>query len=135
MISRWPLVDPEFDRLHHLVGLGIDYGDDRAVLARDVDEAVRADLERMRRDVGTKVDGGGMRALVQVEHANEMLRVGIAAMNPIAEDRHIGEAGFRHHQQLVHGARKSVDHQFGLVRGGIEKQHFAAHLVDRDHTA
>ena len=36
-------------------------------------------------------------------------------MDAVAEDRHIGEAGFRHHQQFMHRARKSVDHDLGLI--------------------
>src|SRR5580704_13748982 len=63
-----------------------------------------------------------------------MLRIGIAAMDAVAEDRHISHAGLRHHQQLVHRARKAVDHHLGRVGGGIEEQHLAAHLVDCDHS-
>ena len=87
----------------------------------------------MRRDIGPQIDGGDMGALVQIEDAKQMLRIGIAAVDAVAEDRHIGQAGLRHDEQFVHGAGKAVDHDFGLVGDGIEEQNLAAHLVDRDH--
>ena len=52
----------------------------------------------MRRDVGPQIDGVDMGALVQIEHTEVMLRIGIAAVNAVAEDRHIGATGFRHHE-------------------------------------
>ena len=104
MIRRWPLVEPESIASTTLLVFAVDHRDDGAVLARNVDQAVGPELERVRRDIGTQVDGGDMRALVQVEHARAMLRIGIAAVNAVAEDRHIGHAGFRHDQQLVDGA-------------------------------
>ena len=121
------------DRLDHFVGLAVDHRDHRAVLAGDVDQAVGPELERMRGDIGPQIDGGDMRALVQIENAEMMLRVGIAAVNAVAEDRHIGEAGFRHDEQFVHGSRKAVEHDLGRIGRGIEKQDFCPHLVDRDH--
>jgi len=62
-----------------------------------------------------------------------MLRVRIAAVDAVAKDRHISEAGFRHHQQFVHGAREAVDGHLGFIGVGIKKQDFRSHLVDRDH--
>src|SRR5271163_4352503 len=62
-----------------------------------------------------------------------MLRMRIAAMNAIAEDRHIGEAGFRHDEQFVHRFRKAVDRHLGGIGLRIEKQNLGSHLVDRDH--
>ena len=91
------------DRLDHFIGLAVDHRHHRRVLAGDVDEAVGPELERVRRDIGTQIDGGDMGALVQIEHAQMMLRIGIAAVNAVAEDRHIGHAeaaGFRHDQQV-----------------------------------
>jgi hypothetical protein len=69
------------DGVHHLVGRRIDHRHDRAVLAGDVDEPVGPELERVRRDIGAQIDGGRMGALVEIEHAEQMLRVGIAAVN------------------------------------------------------
>ena len=74
---------------------------------------------------------------MQIEDAQMMLRVGIAAVDAVAENRHIGHgglaAGLRHDQQFMHGAEKSVDHDFGLIGDRIEEQNFRSHLVDRDH--
>ena len=68
-----------------------------------------------------------------IEHAQQMLRIGIAAVDAVAEDRHVGASGFRHDEQFVHGLRKAVDHDLRRVGRGIEKQDLGAHLVDRDH--
>ena len=123
------------DCLDHLVGVAVDHRDRGAVLAGDVDQAVRSELERVRRDQRPQVDGVDQRPLVEIEHAQMVLRVRIAAVDAVAEDRHVGAAGFRHHQELMHGAGKSVEHDLGLVGRGIEEQHLAAHLVDRDQPA
>jgi hypothetical protein len=122
------------DGFDHLVGLAVDHRHHRAVLAGDVDQPVGPELERVRGDIGPQIDGGDMGALMQIEHAEQMLRVGITAMDAVAEDRHISHAGLRHHEQLVHRARKAVDHHLGLIGRGIEEQHLAAHLVDCDHS-
>ena len=53
--------------------------------------------------------------LCEIEHAQLVLRIGIAAVDAVAEDRHIGAAGFRHHQKFMHGAGKTVDHDLGRV--------------------
>ena len=123
MIRRWPLVEPESIASTTLLVVAIDHRHDRAVLAGDVDEAVGPELERMRRDIGQQIDGGDVGALVQIEHAEQMLRIGIAAVDAVAEDRHIGHAGLRHDEQFMHGLGKAVDHDLGLVGGGIEEQH------------
>ena len=65
-----------------------------------------------------------------------MLRVGIAAVNAVAEDRHISHGGqavaLGHDQELVHGALEVIEHDFGIIGLGIEEQDLRAHLVDRD---
>jgi hypothetical protein len=116
------------------VGLAVDHRHHRRVLAGDVDEAVRPELERVRRDIGPQVDGGDMRALVQIEDAQIVLRIGITAVDAVAEDRHVSHAGFGDDEQLVHGFRKAVEHDLGLVGLGIEEQNFCSHLVDRDQS-
>ena len=120
------------DRLDDLVDLRIDHHDCGAVFAGDVDQPVGAELERVRRDVRTQIDSRDMGAFAQVEHAEQMLRIGIAAVDAVAEDRHIGHAGLRNDEQFVDRLGEAVDHDFGRVGDGIEKQHLAAHLVDRD---
>ena len=75
------------------------------------------------------------RALVQIEDAKMVLRVRIAAVDAITKDRHIGETGFRHDQELVHGARKAVDHGLGRIGLRIKEQDFRSYLVYRDHAA
>ncbi len=90
----------------------------------------------MRRDIRMKIDGRNMRALMQIEHAELVLRIGIAAVNAVAEDRHIGQrrraVGFRHDQQFMHGTLEAVDNDFGCVGLRVEEQNFRAHLVDGD---
>jgi len=75
----------------------------------------------MRGDVGPQIDGGEQGALFEVEHTKPMLRIGIAAVDAVAEDRHVRHPGLRHDQQLVHGAREAVDHHLGLVSRRVEK--------------
>jgi len=89
----------------------------------------------MRRDIGREVDIPDMGALFEIDDAEKMSRIGIAAVDTVAEDRHIGEAGLRHDEELVHRAGKAVQHDLGLETDGIEKQNFCADLVDRDHSA
>jgi len=121
------------DCAHDLVGLAINYRHHRRVLASDVNKPVRPELERMRRDIGAQIDRGDMGALVQIEDAEVMLRIRIAAVNAVAEDGHIGEAGFRHHEQLMHGAREAIDHDFRRKVLRIEEQDFGADLIDGNH--
>ncbi len=89
----------------------------------------------MRRDIGRKVDIADMGALFEIDDAEQMSRIGIATVDTVAEDRHIGEPGMRHDEELVHRAGKTVQHHLGLETDGIEKQNFCADLVDRDHSA
>src|SRR5215510_1909057 len=76
-----------------------------------------------------------MRAHGKVDDAKHVAGIGVAAVYSVAEDWHIGEAGIRHYEQLMHRAGKTFEHDFRLIGNGIEKQHFRAHLVDRDHSA
>src|SRR5262249_13893483 len=71
----------------------------------------------------------------EVDDAKHVPGIGVAAVYSVAEDWHIGEAGVRHYEQLMHRAGKAFEHDFRLIGNGIEKQHFRAHLVDRDHPA
>ena len=89
----------------------------------------------MRRAAGPEVDRGEKRALLKIEHAKQVLRVGISAVDAVPENRNIGAAGFRHHQQLVHGLFEAVENHFGLVSDRVQEQHLAALLVDRDQSA
>ncbi len=123
------------DHVHHRMGSAIDHRHDGAVLAGDVDQSVGTKSQRVRGDVGPQVDVPHVLAVDQIEDAEEMPRIRIAAVNTVAEDRHVGETGFRDHQQLVHVARKPVEHNLGRVGRWIEKQDLAAHLVDRDQPA
>ena len=111
----------------------VDHANHGAVLAGDVDQAIGPQLQRMRCNVRPQINVADMRAPLQVEDAHEMVRIGIAAVNAIAEDRHVGKPGLRHHQQFVHGARKAVEHDFGLVGDRIEEENLSPHLVDGDH--
>jgi hypothetical protein len=76
-----------------------------------------------------------VRALGEVDDAQEVAGIGIAAVDAVAEDRHIGKAGLRHHQQFVHRARKTLEHDLRLIAHGIEEQDLRPHLVDRDQSA
>jgi hypothetical protein len=117
------------------VGGAVDHRHHGAVLAGDIDETVRAELERMRRDVGPQIDVADVGAFVQIDDAEQMTGIGIAAVDAVTEDRHVGEAGFRQHEQLVHRALKTLEHDLGLVAHRIEKQDLCPHLVDRDQSA
>ncbi len=123
------------DGIDHGVRRAVDHRHHGAVLAGDVDQAVRPKLERMRRDVGPQVDVADMRALVQIDDAEQMARVRVTAVDAVAEDRHVGKAGLRHHQQFVDGTRKAVEHGLGLVGLRVQEQDLRAHLVDRDQSA
>src|SRR5579884_3132522 len=61
-----------------------------------------------------------------------MLRIRIAAVDAVAEDRHVSEPGLGHNKQLMHRFWKAVDHHFGFVGDRVQKQHLATHLVDGD---
>jgi len=74
---------------------GVDDRDDGAVLASDVDHAVGGESERMRRNVRNEVDIADMGALLKVDDGKKVTRIGIAAVDAVAEDRHIGEASIR----------------------------------------
>ena len=88
----------------------------------------------MRRDIGGKVDVADMRALGEIDDAERMARMRVPAVDAVAENRHIGKPGFRHQQELMHGALKAVEHGLCLECLRIEKQDFGAHLVDGDHS-
>ncbi len=64
-----------------------------------------------------------------------MARIRIAAVDAVAEDRHIGAAGLGDDQQFVHGLLEAFEHGLGLVAARIEEQDLGADLVDRDHAA
>jgi len=89
----------------------------------------------MWRDIGPEVDITNIGALLEIDDAKKMTWIGIAAVNTVAEDRHISETGIRHHEQFVHSAEKVFQHDLCLIGHWIEKQNFCAHLVDRDHSA
>src|SRR5262249_7456335 len=67
--------------------------------------------------------------------AKEMPGVRIAAVDAVAEDRHVRARGVRDHQQLVHSGGKSFQYNLGLKGPRVEEQNFTAHLLDRDQTA
>ncbi len=69
----------------------------------------------MRRNAGPQIDGGKESPLFEIEHAKQVLRIGISTMDAVSENRNIGSAGFRHHQQLVHGLFKAIESHFGFV--------------------
>src|SRR5947209_1486687 len=64
-----------------------------------------------------------------------MAGIGIAAVDAVAEDRHIGAALLRQHQQLVNGALEAVEHGLCHITDGIDEEDLRPHLVDRDQAA
>ena len=54
-------------------------------------------------------------ALLKIEHAEQMLWVGISAVDSVPKNRNVGAVGFRHHQQLVHRLFEAVENHFSLV--------------------
>jgi hypothetical protein len=84
---------PRIDGVHYLIGRMVDHRDRSAILARDVDQAVRREPQRMRRDIGPEVDITNMGALLEIDDAKKMTWIGIAAVNTVAEDRYISEVG------------------------------------------
>ena len=123
------------DCVGHLVGLGIDRGHHRTVFAGDVDHAVGAKPQRMRRAKRRQIDALDDFALDEIDDVERVTGIRIAAVNAVAVDRHIGAVGFRDHQQFVHRTLEAVEHGFRHVGLRIEKQDLAADLVDRDHAA
>src|SRR5262249_38369904 len=81
-----------------------------------------------------EIDIADMGASLQVDDAKKMTRIGIAAVDSVAEDRHIGEPRLRQDQKLVHRAGKAVEYNLGCKTDGIEKQNFCADLVVRGHS-
>ena len=73
-----------------------------------------------------------LRAL-EIDDAQRVAGVRVAAVDAVAVDRHIGESGLGHDQQLVDGALETVEHLLRLVGRRIDEQDFGAHLVDADH--
>ena len=65
-----------------------------------------------------------MGALLEIDDAKKMTWIGIASVDTVAEDRHISEVGFRHHEQFVHRAGKIFQHDLCLIGNWIEKQTF-----------
>src|SRR5262245_46856603 len=78
----------------------------------------------MRRDMGPDVDITNMGALLEIDDAKKMTWIGIAAVDTVAEDRHISEVGIRHHEQFVNRAGKIFQRDLCLIGNWIEKQNF-----------
>src|SRR5262245_12806116 len=123
------------DGVDDLMRLGINDRDDRAILANDIDQTVKPELQRVQDNIRPEIDITDMGAHGEVDDAKHVAGIGVATVYSVAEDGHIGEAGVRHYEQLMHRAGKTFEHDFRLVGNGIEKQHFCADLVDRDHPA
>src|SRR5512143_1024430 len=74
-----------------------------------------------------------MGALLKIDDAERMARIWISTMDTVTIDRHIGEAGLRHDEQLVNGPLEAVENLHGLVSRRINEQDLGAHFVDADH--
>ena len=87
----------------------------------------------MRRDVWAQVDIGGMRAIFEIDDAEQMAGIWVTAMDSVAENRNVGGPSLGHHKQLVDGALKALECLFNFISFRIEKKYLGAHLVDADH--
>ena len=54
------------------------------------------------------------RAVFEIEHAEQMLWVGIAGENSVSIDRNVGPVGFWEHEQLVHRLFEAIKYDFGF---------------------
>jgi hypothetical protein len=118
--------------VHQLARIEIDERDDSAVLAREVEQTVRPDLQPMRRDVGCQIDIGDVPLHRKIHEGEQVAGIGIAPMNAVAVDRHVGGRAVAVDQQLVRHPLEVVEDHAHRVADRIEKQHLAAHLVDGD---
>ena len=73
-----------------------------------------------------------MRLLGEIDDAQRMAGVGITTVNPVPEDRNVGEPGFLHDQELVHGTLEAAEHRLRFESLCIEKQDRGAHFIDAD---
>ena len=85
------------DGVDHRIGLRIDHRDHRAVFASNVNQSIGAKPDRVRRDIGAKIDVACTLALEQVDYAQHVTGIWIAAVDAVAEDRYIGKSRFRDH--------------------------------------
>src|SRR5262249_28602309 len=75
-----------------------------------------------------------MTACLEIDDAERVTGIRVPAMNAVPVDRHIGASGFRHDEELVQGALKTVEHLLRLVGRRVDEQDLGVHLVDADHS-
>ncbi len=84
-------------------------------------------------DVGAQIYILDQYALVEIDDAQRVTGMGIAAVNAIPVNRHIGAPCFRDDEQLVDGALESIKHFLCFKCCRIDKEDLGPHLVDSDH--
>jgi hypothetical protein len=70
----------------------------------------------------------------QIEQGDQMARVWVLAVDPIAVDRNIGGPMVRGYRQLVDARRKCIKRECGCICCGVEEQDLVADLVHRNET-
>src|SRR5262249_32303470 len=75
------------ERVHDRSSRPVNDRNHGAVFASDVDQSVGAQLQGMRRDVWAQVDIDGMRALFEIDDAEQMAGIWVTAVDPVAENR------------------------------------------------
>ena len=84
----------------------------------------------MRRLEGAEIDGIGNRLPVQVDHEDLVVRMPVAAVDPIAVERHEGGLAVGRDRQLVHGWLRPVDRFHLLKRERVVEPDLVGDLVD-----
>src|SRR6202012_5207918 len=107
---------------------------DAAVLTHAVQLTFRAPPQAMRCEIWVGAEIAGMPPRHQIEHGDQMARVWILAVDPVAIDRNIGGPMIRRYRQLMNTRRKCIKCERGCICPGVEEQDLIADLVDRNES-
>jgi hypothetical protein len=86
---------------NHLTRGPVDDSHDNTVLTGYIDQIIGTEPQRRWRREWPKINIAHMDALHQINDADEISRIWIAAMDSITEDRHIGKSLLRHDKWLM----------------------------------
>src|SRR5215212_4912922 len=96
------------DRAKDLPSFHIYQRDDRAVFARDVEQAIGTHLQPVRRNQWREIDVPHVLTLLQIDDGEDMTGLRIASMNSVAIDRNVSGGSFRDDKKLVRYAFEAV---------------------------
>ena len=119
------------DGADDLALLAIDDGDDTALIAACVEQAVSAEHQPVRRDVRREVDLADLLVRRQVQHHDRVAGLVVVPVHPEPVDRDVRQAVVSRDRDLVRSGRQRQPAKL-LEGDGIEEEGVAAPLVDRD---